>query len=327
MTAQNEDEVLRSPESSVNQRASGSRASLTKSITGLAVAPPIVALSILSVWLNWSHSNDPDFPHLPGVTHDLRYFKRICSGLEAFITLNTLTDATYDIMYAKILETFENKRQGTAVILHFNGHGEGDSFLLYDYSYVNATIVTKWITAIREETRNYLPVTVIFDHCRFDSPRQSYLDLGEGIHIIYAAMPGQRSADFQMADDDDAYIPCSNFLKACCLALAEARTRPIVPVDDFMSRMNFWMKKVVRMMRVEECRMNKCRRPCRVCRCLSHDRCVHRVTRARHGIAEAYPRVQNANGVFTGFEVCGICSTMARKLYLTLLAMNRTVCA
>lgn len=276
---------------------SSSPLALNKSF-GRGIVSYIISSILLTAFvLDWGGA-------LPGVALDLKWLDRTCTGSEHFITFNALTQVTREIIRLKILQMFNDARLGTAIVLYFNGHGWGNSFLLYDGNgSVDAAALTGWITAIRAKTGKRNHVYIVFEHCRIESPGPLSLDLGQDIHIIYACAPGQRSADFKMAGDDDAYIPCSNFLKAFCLVLAEARARPIVSVGHLMSRMNVWMEKVVRMMRAEECRMSECPSPCVVCPCPSYKSCVHRVTRARHGVEEAYPRNQNPDATFLCIEV------------------------
>lgn len=264
---------------------------------------------------------------MPGVAHDLKWFKKICSGFDPIVALRTLTNATHEIIRSKILDMFSTAHPSTGIILYFNGHGHGNSFLLYDGTLVDAALLIQWVSEIRQATGKYFPVCIVFDHCRLNTRAPLAVDLSQDIHIIWACMPGQRSADVKMTGDDDAYIPCSNFLKALTLVLDEAQGYPAGFVDGLMLRMNFWMDLMVRMMRANECRWHGCPAPCPLCSCPSYSSCIHSNTRLRHPNPLTYPRAQDPNGLFWGFEVCGLCYTMTRALHSALFAINRRMYA
>ncbi|KAF8596266.1 hypothetical protein BDV93DRAFT_563475 [Ceratobasidium sp. AG-I] len=304
------DEVHPSPQSSTSQTGSYKRTSLIKSLNGPPIAYEIIAFSILVIALNWSH----DSASLHGVTHDIRWFKRMCSSLESFMTLRMLTEATHDTIRSKILEMHKDARPGTAVVMYLDGHGDGDWFLLYDGTRVNAVTLVMWIGDVRRETNQHLPVYIVFDHCRYDAPAPPSVNLGQDIHILYACMHGQRSADIKMTGDNDAYIPCSNFLKVLTLVVDEARTSFASFADCLMSRMNFWMEVMARMTRAEECRKKKCPKPCSLCSCPGPDSCTHPDTRSKHRNPFAYPRVQNPNGLFGGVQDCLCTSELLERL-------------
>lgn len=294
------DETPPSPQLLDGQPGSNRRSSLIKSFIGSFTAREILAFSILVIALDWSLDRNAS---LPGVAYDIRWFEKMCSGLESFVALQLLTEATHDSIRLQLLQMHKNARSGTAIVVYLNGHGDGNYFMLYDGTVIDATTLIVWITEIRQKTGKHFPVCIVFDHCRFESHTPPSVNLGQDIHILWAGMPGQRSADLKMAGDDDSQIPCSNFLKTLALVLAEARARPVNLADCLMSRMNFWMDLVARMTRAEECRVHKCPTPCPLCSCGSYDCCVHPATRSRHTNPFTYPRIQNPNGLFWGFEV------------------------
>ncbi|KAF8604116.1 hypothetical protein BDV93DRAFT_522582 [Ceratobasidium sp. AG-I] len=266
---------------------------------------PRPAFSFLVIALDWPHDSNAS---LPGVKDDLEWIKWILSGCDPAVALRTLTngaDATKPNIRLKILEMFREACPGTVIVLHFNGHGRGGSFLLYDFTRIDAVQLIKWINKIRLETGKHLTVCILFDHCRFDSsmPPPAFR-LYKDIHMLWACLASQRSADFKMAGDDEARIPRSNLLKAICLLVDDVRTRCAHPSHCFMSLIGDWMHRVVQVMRAEECRMRRCWRPCASCSCLSYNRCSHAVTRSRHPAEESYPRVQSPDGMFWGSEDC-----------------------
>ncbi|KAF8604119.1 hypothetical protein BDV93DRAFT_522588 [Ceratobasidium sp. AG-I] len=285
--------------------ASDARSPLMGGLAGLGPIYAVTAFCFLAIELDWSH--DADAP-LPGVKDDLKWLKWLFSDFNPAVALHTLTnpaEATLANIRSKILEMFREACLGTVVVIHLNGHGDGGSFLLYNLDRINATLLIEWIQEIRVETNRHLTVCILFDHCQSDSfIPPPHIQPGENIHFLWACLPGQRSADFKMAGDDEAKIPRSNLLKALCLLADDIRTRPAGSVDCFMFRITAWMNRVVRIMRAEECRMRWCWRPCVTCSCPSYDDCSHPLTRARHPIAQAYPRDQNPDGIFCGHEAC-----------------------
>lgn len=297
---QNDDESFASPQLSSGHLAPDDEThpSPAENSPNLTTARTVLALSILVVGLDWTRRLGW---YLPGVAHDINWLKWICSRLSPAVTLSTLTDGSHTIIRSRILRMFQNACPGTAIILFFNGHGDG-KFMIYDETHIDAATLIEWITAIRQETRKHLSVCIVFDHCRFDSPTPPSFDLGQDIHIIWACMPGERSRDFKM--DQDPRIPFSNFLKSFALVVDEAQTRSAGFADDLMSRLNTWMGAVVRATRTEECKLNKCDTLCPLCSCPNYESCTHANTRLRHQDKRAYPRVQNTNGMFWGFSVC-----------------------
>lgn len=227
------------------------------------------------------------------------------SGSGGVFDLHTLSDTpvTLERIRLQLLDMFKNARLDTVIVLYFNGHGSGNSYLLNNHEIINATILIKWIAEIRKEMGESLPVFMIFDHCQLDSPIQPPIDMLENMYIIWACQPGQHSTDFRMAGDEGAEIPRSNLLKAICLFVDEIHTHPAGRGDCFTSRLGGCMNSVMRMMLAEECRKRRCLRPCIVCSCPSYDRCGHEVTRARHAVIQAYPRAQYPGGLFWGYKV------------------------
>lgn len=272
---------------------------------GLGIAHTITAFSFLAVELDWSHDESA---WLPGVKDDLEWLKWMSSGSDSAVALRALTsavDATKLNIRLQVLEMFREACLGTVIVLHLNGHGENNSFLLYNFDQIDVAQLIEWVNEFRAETKKNLTVCILFDHCQFDSSiPPPTIHPSEDIYVLWACLPGQRSADFKMAGDDSVTIPRSNLLKAICLLVDDVRTHPADPVDCFMFRISDCMDRIVRIMRAEECRMRRCWRPCAICLCPNYDDCSHKATRSRHSEAKSYPRVQNPDGMFWGFEVC-----------------------
>ncbi|KAF8592883.1 hypothetical protein BDV93DRAFT_337834, partial [Ceratobasidium sp. AG-I] len=222
--SQTGNEALSTSESS-SHPTSDARSPLMGALGGLVAYT--VAFSILAIELDWSHCK---IAPLPGVKDDLEWLRWIFSGSDSGVTLRTITDAvdaTKATIRSRILEMFREACLGTTIVLHLNGHGLNNSFLLYNFERIDAAQLIEWIKEIRLETGNPHTVCILFDHCQFDaSIPLPHIQPGEDIHILWGCLPGQRSADFKMAGDDEAKIPRSNLLKAICLLVDDVRTRP-----------------------------------------------------------------------------------------------------
>lgn len=261
-------------------RSASRKLTLLRSLMGRGSMQPVrrVDIRILGVGLSWDHDESKA---LPGPKHDIRWletFFRNCQGVQFSFLLDGAV--THEGIRRWLEETYETSTAESYLVLYFTGHGaEDDSLELYDSGTINAILLNKWISELRQKTCKHIPVYIVFDFCR-TSPVEPTTKLAEDIHIVWACSPFQSAYDLDLSSD----LPRSCFLMALALAVHDASTGPSLPAWKPLATR---LRELVNVVQGGLYWGSKDTLPWRVCRCrvcLGGDTCPDAINSKEHQI-------------------------------------------